>query len=305
MRGPARVRAHWDAYWIVRNRMHYLRLFLRDIRIEHTLFGLPFAYVGAVMGSRGLPTFAQMFWITVAVVGARTAAMAANRYFDRKIDAKNPRTQNRPTASGALSPSVMAIAIVAGLLVTLVAAWQLNPLCVALLPLAALALIVYPLCKRFTWASHFLLGAVDGFAPLGAFIAVTGTITFPALLLFLAVTIWVAGFDILYALMDYDVDVAQNLRSVPVRFGERASRTLPIVLHVLMVLSLWSAGILAGATSIYFVGVMLAVLLVVYESRLIALASNIFALNERVFVTNMAFSVGFLATTVAAYVAKR
>lgn len=284
--------------------MHYLRLFLRDIRIEHTLFGLPFAYVGAVMGSRGLPTPAQMFWVTVAVFGARTAAMAANRYFDRNIDAANPRTKGRPTASGALPPSVMATAIVMGLLVTLIAAWQLNPLCVALLPLAAIALLVYPLCKRFTWGSHFLLGAVDGFAPLGAFIAVSGTITFPALLLFVAVTIWVAGFDILYALMDYDVDVAQNLRSVPVRFGERTSRVLPIVLHVLMVLSLWSAGIFAGAAPIYFVGVLLAVLLVVYESRLIALASNIFALNERVFVTNMAFSVGFLATTVVAYVAK-
>jgi len=294
-----------DACWIIHNRMHYLRLFLRDIRIEHTLFGLPFAYVGAVMGARGMPTLAQMFWITVAVAGARTAAMAANRFFDRTIDAKNPRTNNRPTASGALPPSVMATAIVVGLLVTLLAAWQLNPLCVALLPIAGLALIVYPLCKRFTWASHFLLGAVDGFAPLGAFVAVTGTITFPAVLLFVAVMIWVAGFDILYALMDYDVDVAQNLRSVPVRFGVRVSRTLPIVLHVLMVLSLWSAGILAGATPIYFVGVLLAVLLVVYESRLIAFASNIFALNDRVLVTNMAFSVGFLATTVVAYVAKR
>jgi len=305
MSGPVRDWTHSSACWTVHNRMHHLRLFLRDIRIEHTLFGLPFAYVGAVMGARGLPTLAQMFWITIAVAGARTAAMAANRYFDRKIDAQNPRTMKRPTASGALPPSVMATAIVAGLLVTLIAAWQLNPLCVVLFPLAALALLVYPLCKRFTWGSHFLLGAVDGFAPLGAFVAVTGTITFPAVLLFVAVTIWVAGFDILYALMDYDVDVAQNLRSVPVRFGVRASRVLPIVLHVLMVLSLWSAGILSSATSIYFVGVLLAVLLVVYESRLIALASNIFALNDRVLVTNMAFSVGFLATTVVAYVAKR
>jgi 4-hydroxybenzoate polyprenyltransferase len=231
--------------------------------------------------------------------------MAANRYFDRGIDARNPRTQNRPTASGALPPSVMASAIVIGLLITLLAAWQLNPLCVALLPIAALALLIYPLCKRFTWLSHFVLGSVDGFAPLGAFVAVTGTITFPAILLFVAVTIWVAGFDILYALMDYDIDVAQNLRSVPVRFGARAGRVLPIALHVLMVLSLWSAGVLSGATPIYFVGVLLAGLLVVYESRLIALASNIFALNDRVMSTNMAFSVGFLATTVASFVAKR
>src|SRR5579872_2396005 len=103
----------------------YLQLFLRDIRVEHTLFGLPFAYVGAVMGARGIPTLAQLFWITVAVAGARTAAMAANRFFDRSIDAANPRTKNRPTASGALPPRVMATATVAGLIVTLIAAWNL------------------------------------------------------------------------------------------------------------------------------------------------------------------------------------
>ena len=284
--------------------MNYLKLFLRDIRIEHTLFGLPFAYVGAVMGAHGIPTFAQLFWITLAVAGARTAAMAANRFFDRRIDAANPRTKNRPTASGALPPSVMVAAVVAGLLLTLVAAWNLNPLCVALLPVAALTLLVYPLCKRFTWAAHFVLGAVDGFAPLGAFIAVTGTITFPALLLFLAVTIWVAGFDILYALMDYDIDVAQRLNSIPVRFGERAGRALPLAMHVLMVLMLWFAGALSGAPAIYYAGVALAAFLVVYEGRLIALASNMFTLNDRVLATNMAFSVGFLVTTVAAYVLK-
>lgn len=287
------------------NAVHCLRLFLRDIRIEHTLFGLPFAYVGAVMGARGLPTVTQLFWITIAVAGARTSAMAANRFFDRRIDAANPRTKNRPTASGKLPTSVMASALVAGLGVTLVAAWNLNPLCVALFPVAALALLLYPLCKRFTWGSHFVLGAVDGFAPLGAFIAVTGTVTFPALLLFLAVTIWVAGFDILYALMDYDVDVEQNLRSIPVRFGTRASRALPLGLHALMVLMLWLAGALSGATAVYFVGVALAAFLVVYEGRLIAIASNIFTLNDRVLATNMAFSVCFLATTVAAYVLKR
>ena len=285
--------------------MHYLRLFLRDIRIEHTLFGLPFAYVGAVMGARGIPTFAQLFWITVAVAGARTAAMAANRFFDRGIDAANPRTKNRPTASGALPPSVSLTAVGAGLLVTLVAAWNLNPLCVALLPVAAATMLLYPLCKRFTWGSHFVLGAVDGFAPLGAFIAVTGTITFPALLLFFAVTIWVAGFDILYALMDYDIDVAQNLRSIPVRFGARISRELPLLLHATMVLVLSIAGVFARVPPLYFAGVLLAAILVIYERRSIALASNIFRLNDRVLVTNMAFSVGFLATTVAAYVLRR
>lgn len=285
--------------------MHYARLFVRDIRIEHTLFALPFAYVGAVMGARGLPTLGQFVWITLAVAGARTAAMAANRYFDRSIDARNPRTANRPTASGALPEAVMPAAIVAGLLLTLVAAWNLNPLCVVLLPIAALMLIVYPLCKRFTWGAHFVLGAVDGLAPLGAFIAVSGTITLPALLLFVAVTVWVAGFDILYALMDYDIDRNQNLRSIPVRFGVDAGRRLPLALHVAMVLVLWSAGALAGAGAFYFAGVALAALLVIYEGRLISAASNIFALNDRVLATNMAFSVAFLATTLLAYLAER
>jgi 4-hydroxybenzoate polyprenyltransferase len=284
--------------------VRYVRLFLRDIRVEHTLFGLPFAYVGAIMGARGLPTIAQLFWITIAVAGARTAAMAANRFFDRRVDAANPRTAKRPTASGALPASVMPSAVAIGVLVTLLAAWNLNPLCVALLPVAALAMIVYPLCKRFTWGSHFVLGAVDGFAPLGAFVAVTGTVTPPAILLFLAVTIWVAGFDILYALMDYDVDVAQNLRSIPVRFGVAAGRRLPIVLHLAMVVVLWVAGVFSGATQIYYAGVALAVLLVVYEERLIRLASNVFTLNDRVLATNMVFSVGFLTTTFAAYVLK-
>ena len=286
--------------------MKYLQLFLRDIRIEHSLFALPFAYVGAVMGAlpEAYPALWQLAWITVAVIGARTAAMAANRFLDRKIDAANPRTAQRPTASGRLPSSVMPVAVLAGFLVTLIAAWNLNPLCVGLMPFAVLGILLYPLCKRFTWGAHFVLGAVDALAPLGAFIAVTGTVTLPAMLLFLAVTVWVAGFDILYALMDYDVDVAQDLRSVPVRFGQGTARSLPIVLHLVMVLTLLAAGAIAGASAPYFAGVALAVALVVYEQRLIALARNFFALNDRIFVTNMVFSVAFLVTTVLAYVQK-
>ena len=204
--------------------MTAFKLFLRDIRLEHTFFALPFAYVGAVMAAHGFPTLWQFVWITLAVLGARTAAMAANRYFDRKIDAQNPRTAKRALASGALAPSVMLWAIAAGVGLLIFSAAMLNPLCLVLLPLAALGIILYPLCKRFTWSVHFVLGAVDGCAPLGAFVAVSGHVTVPALLLFLAVTVWVAGFDIAYALMDYDVDVAQGIKSVPVRFGKSSGR---------------------------------------------------------------------------------
>jgi len=173
-----------------------------------------------------------------------------------------------------------------------------------LLPLAAIGLLVYPLCKRYTWLVHFVLGAVDAFAPLGAFIAVAGTVTIPAALLFVAVTVWVAGFDILYALMDYRYDVEQGLRSLPARFGERSGRSVPIALHVTMTLALLGAGLLAGASIVYYLGVALAAALVIYEERLIAIAKDVFALNDRIFVTNMAFSVLFLGTTLVSYLSR-
>ncbi|MDB5028916.1 MAG: 4-hydroxybenzoate polyprenyltransferase [Candidatus Eremiobacteraeota bacterium] len=284
--------------------MSAIKLFLRDIRVEHTLFALPFAYVGAVMAARGLPSWWQLAWITLAVVGARTAAMAANRYFDKEMDAANPRTAKRAVASGKLAPTVMLWAIGAGLALLVLSAAMLNPLCLKLLPLAALGAVGYPLCKRFTWMVHFVLGAVDACAPLGAYVAIAGRIDAPALLLFVAVTVWVAGFDILYALMDLRFDLANGVRSFPQAFGERSARLWPILLHAIMTLALLGAGVLAQAGWLYYAGVALAVGVTVYEERLIALAKDVFALNDRVFLTNMAFSVAFLGTTLASYVAR-
>jgi 4-hydroxybenzoate polyprenyltransferase len=281
--------------------MQPLKLFLKEIRVEHTLFALPFAYTGAVFAAQGLPPWRALAWITLAVLGARTAAMAANRYLDRDLDARNPRTARRALAVGTLSPSVMLWAIAIGLAVLLVSAWQLNPLCVKLMPIAALGVLAYPLCKRFTWLTHFVLGAVDGLAPLGAYIGVAGAVSWAALALFGAVTVWVAGFDIAYALMDLPTDTAQGIASLPARFGEASARIVPIALHLLMAVLLALAGVLAHASGIYFAGVALAVLLVVYEERLYRLAPNVFVLNERIFTANMAFSVAFLATTVIAF----
>jgi 4-hydroxybenzoate polyprenyltransferase len=240
-------------------------------------------------------------WITLAVLGARTAAMAANRYFDREIDARNPRTARRAVASGQMSPSVMLWACLIGVVLLLAAAWQLNPLCVKLLPIAALGVFVYPLCKRFTWLTHFVLGAVDALAPLGAFIGITGTITWPALLLFGAVTVWVAGFDIIYALMDLPIDREQGISSLPARFGERSARVLPMLLHAAMAAMLAGAGILAHAAWPYAIGIVAAIVLIGYEDRLFGAAENVFVLNERVFTANMAFSVVFLGTVLAGF----
>ena len=277
------------------------RLFLKEIRIEHTFFALPFAYTGAVVAAGGLPAPEQLLWITLAVIGARTAAMAANRYFDRDIDARNPRTARRALATGALSPSVMLWAIALGLAVLLYSAWMLNPLCVKLMPLAAIGLLAYPLCKRFTWGTHFVLGAVDALAPLGAYIGITGTVAAPAILLFIAVTVWVAGFDIIYALMDLTVDREQGIASVPARLGERAGRRLPAVLHVIMLLALAAAGYEAAAGPWYYLGAVAAAVLIAYEERQFSASANVFVLNERIFLANMGFSLVFLATTLGGF----
>ncbi len=279
-----------------------LYLVLRELRLEHTLFALPFAYVGAILAARGLPTLYQFVWITLAVIGARTAAMAANRYLDRDIDARNPRTARRALATGRLSPGAMLAAAVSGLALLVVAAFALNPLCVALIPIAALGIGLYPFCKRWGWWTHFVLGAVDGLAPLGAYVAVAGKFSLPAFLIFFAVTIWVAGFDIIYALMDRDVDLAQNLQSIPARFGEASGRRVPILLHVAMMLLLALAGTLAQVGPLYYLGVALAAGLAWYEDRLFDLSKNVFILNERVFVSNMVFAVAFLATTLGGFV---
>ncbi|HTU82360.1 MAG TPA: UbiA-like polyprenyltransferase [Candidatus Acidoferrales bacterium] len=278
-------------------------VFLREIRIEHTLFALPFAYTGAVLAARGLPSWSALLWITIAVLGARTAAMAANRYLDRDIDARNPRTARRAVASGNLAPATMLWAVAIGLIVLLLAAWMLNPLCVKLMPIAALLLLIYPLCKRFTWLVHFVLGAVDGLAPLGAYIGVAGGVSWAALLLFLAVTVWVAGFDITYALMDVGVDRQQGIRSVPARFGEGRGNWAALASHVAMLLLLIGAGVAAGAGIAYYAGVAAAGALIAYERYCVRAAPNVFALNERVFVANMIFSVAFLATTLLSYAA--
>jgi 4-hydroxybenzoate polyprenyltransferase len=278
-----------------------VRVFLKEIRIEHTLFALPFAYVGAVFAARGVPSWTAVLWITLAVLGARTAAMAANRYFDRDIDARNPRTARRAVASGVLAPSVMVWAIGFGFALLLLSAWMLNPLCVKLMPIAAAGVLVYPLCKRFTWLVHFVLGAVDGLAPLGAYIGVAGTVGSSVVLIFFAVTVWVAGFDIIYALMDLPTDVKEGLNSLPARFGERSGRWLPIALHALMVVLLAGAGVLAGAAWPYYIGVAAAAGLTLYENRLFAESENLFVLNERIFTSNMAFSIVFLAAAVAGF----
>src|SRR5215467_10508803 len=187
------------------------RLFASLIKVEHTIFALPFAYVGAFLAVDGVPSAHDLLWITVAMVGARSLAMALNRLIDAGIDAANPRTAGRELPSGVLTIAAVVGFCAASLLVFLIAVWQLEPIVRWLWPIPVAAFVIYPYLKRFTWLCHLWLGAVDGLAPMGGWVAVTGKLPWQAWALGAAVGAWVAGFDLLYSLFDLEVDRAQGL----------------------------------------------------------------------------------------------
>ena len=207
-----------------------LRVFLEAIKFEHTIFALPFAYLGMVLAARdhnGWPGLDKLIWITLAMAGARTLAMTLNRLIDARMDALNPRTANRALPKKLLSPGEMVVFSVISALVLGFSAWQLNPLCFKLTPVALLFLVGYSYTKRFTWLCHLALGLTDGIAPIGGWLAVNPTISVanlvPPLLLGLAVAAWVGGFDLIYACQDIDFDRAHGLYSIPARFGPGAA----------------------------------------------------------------------------------
>jgi 4-hydroxybenzoate polyprenyltransferase len=240
-----------------------------NIKVEHTIFALPFAYLGLVLAHKTFPAWSTFLIVTVAMVAARTAAMSLNRYLDRHIDARNPRTANRPIPAGSLSAgSVLAVAVVA--LVVLVAmAALLNPLCLALSPIAVIALTGYSYMKRFTWLCHFGLGFTDAIAPAGGWLAVRPEFGLTMLLLAAAVGIWIAGFDIIYACQDVEFDRREGLHSLPARFGIPAGLLAAKACHVAMIALLVGVGLSLGLGWLYYLGVAAAAGLLVYEHSLI------------------------------------
>lgn len=245
-------------------------IFAEMIKFEHTVFALPFAYLGAFLAAGGLPETGELFWITVAMVAARTAAMSLNRLIDRAIDALNPRTAARALPRGLLTATEVWAAAIASFAVLLLAAAMLNLLCVRLLPIAVAVLVVYPYTKRWTWLCHWILGVADGLAPLGAWVAVRAAVEWPGLFLMAAVAVWVAGFDLIYACQDYDFDRRYGLHSLPARFGLPAALWVARLTHLAVPVLLYFAGRLAGAGVFYYLGVAVAAFLLVYEHRLVS-----------------------------------
>ncbi|MBE3596140.1 MAG: UbiA family prenyltransferase [Hydrogenibacillus sp.] len=227
--------------------MHKLRVFLEMIKFEHTIFALPFAYMGLVLGHVDAygtwPSIALWFWTTMAMVGARTAAMSLNRVIDRAIDALNPRTKDRPLVSGRISGAEVWLYIVLSFGLLFLSAYMLNPLAVKLLPIAVFFLVFYSYTKRFTWLSHLILGVTDALAPLGGWVAATGRLDAQAAWwLFLAVVFWIAGFDVIYATQDLEFDRRHGLYSIPARFGLARSLWIARGFHgltIVFLLGLW------------------------------------------------------------------
>jgi len=240
------------------------------IKIGHSVLALPFAFMGAIMAARGLPDGRTIFYILVAMVGARSAAMAFNRLVDTRFDAANPRTAGRALPAGKISRRATALFIAASAAVFMGAAAQLNRLCFALSPLALLVILGYSYTKRFTSASHLVLGLSLGLAPVGGWLAVRGDLSAAVLVLAGAVLFWVAGFDILYALQDEDFDRRVGLFSLPTRVGQTWSRRLAALFHLLAALGFGVTGGLAGLGPIYTVAVAVSALILLVQHLLLS-----------------------------------
>jgi 4-hydroxybenzoate polyprenyltransferase len=262
------------------------------VRIEHTVFALPFAYVGALLSVDAWPGWSDMVWITVAMVGARTLAMSLNRLIDAEIDARNPRTATRELPAGALSRSHVLVLCGLALGVFLLAVFQLDPIVRWLWPIPVAMFVVYPYLKRVTWLCHLWLGACLGLAPVGAWLAVTGTAPWEAWVIAVAVLFWVAGFDLFYSLYDLEHDRAEGLHSWAVRFGERGVFAGARVLHLGTVLLLVTAGVGLDVSFLYWLGVGATAALLVYEHLLVR-PGDLRRLDTAFFTMNGVISVVF------------
>jgi 4-hydroxybenzoate polyprenyltransferase len=242
---------------------------LEAIKFEHTVFALPFAYISMILAADGWPGAWTALWVTAAMAGARTCAMAANRVIDRIIDAHNPRTAASHLPRGLLHAWELKALAGAGAGLLLVSAAMLNPLCLALAPAALAFLVGYSYTKYFTWTSHWILGFTDGIAAGGGWIAVTGQFEAPAFVLWFALTVWIAGFDLLYACQDVEFDRAHGLHSVPARFGIPAALTMARVNHLLTALALALLGWMTGLGAVWWAGWLAIVALLVWEHALV------------------------------------
>ncbi|ACO44952.1 menaquinone biosynthesis prenyltransferase MqnP [Deinococcus deserti] len=279
-----------------------LKTYLDLVKFEHTVFALPFAYAGMLLASMqsngtGWPGWHTLLWVTLAMAAARTAAMGANRVIDRYIDAGNPRTAQREVPAGKVSPAQAWVLVGVSLTVMALAAAQLNPLCLALMPLAVVFLIGYPYTKRFTWLCHAWLGITDGAAAAGGWIAVTGEFAPGAWVLWAVVIFWMIGLDVIYATMDHDFDLKNGIKSIPVRFGIARALRIAAASHTLTFALLVLVGIVTGASVWYYLAALAMGGILLYEHRIVN-PQDLTRANVAFFDANMWLALTMLAGVV-------
>lgn len=276
-----------------------LALFVDAIKFHESIFALPFAYTGMILAADGLPALDKFVWISIAMVGARTVGMAANRIIDRYIDARNPRNASRHLPTGKLSVRDMTLLTLVALAVFVFAAYMLNPLALALSPVAIAYLIFYPYTKRFTWASNLLLGWALAIAPTAAWVGVTGSLAWQPVLLSLGVALWAGSFDILYHTQDYDFQKREGLHSVASRFGIIGAFRFARVMDGLALIALLALGLWMALTWPYYIGLALAAGFLIYKHRLVS-PDDLSKLGMAFFRINAYVSTTMLAATLIA-----
>ncbi|WP_054941364.1 UbiA-like polyprenyltransferase [Paenibacillus ihuae] len=269
-------------------------VFLQMIKFEHTVFALPFAFMGALLGSvvmfGQLPSWSQIGWIIIAMFGARSAAMGLNRLIDRISDAKNPRTAGRAIPAGLLKVGEVSVFIAISFFLLFWAAFKLNPLSAQLLPIAVFLLVFYSFTKRFTWACHLILGLTIALAPLGGWVAVTGNVDWTAMIFYFTIVFWTAGFDIIYSCQDVDFDVKEGLYSIPVRFGVARALDIAKVFHILTGIGFVSLLFITDLSWWYVAGMLIAYIILFYEHHIVS-PSDLSRLQTAFFTMNGVLSI--------------
>jgi 4-hydroxybenzoate polyprenyltransferase len=277
--------------------LNKLKAHLDNIAFSHSVFALPFAYMGAVLAAGRIPSGHDLLWITVAMVGARSAALALNNFIDLKYDKLHPRFIKRPMVTGAVAPREAVLFILLSLALFFAAAINLNPLCVKLAPVAVVPLAVYPYMKRFSWTCHLVLGVALAIAPVGSWIAVRADMPLPAVVLGLAVAVWIAGFDAIYGCQDVEFDKRHGLNSMPVRFGVKGAFLLSKIMHILSILCFVYVGFLLHLHGIYYLGVTIAACVLVYQHAIVK-PTDLSRVTQAYFMRNGLVGIALLLFTV-------
>ena len=277
--------------------MSKIKAHINNIALSHAIFALPFAYIGALLAADGIPAGLDLVWITLAMMGARSAAMALNNFIDLKYDRLQPRFAKRPMVTGAVKPWEAIMLTLFSLGVFFWAAAHLHPVCLQLAPLAVIPFAVYPYMKRFSWTCHFVLGLALSLAPIGAWVAIRGELTLPIAILGLAVGVWIAGFDIIYGCQDVDFDKRNKLHSVPVRFGVQGALNIAKTMHVVSIIGFVIVGVLMHLQWIYYCGVLLAAVVLVYQHSIVS-PTNFKKVTQAYFMRNGLVSIALLIFTI-------